>query len=64
MHSRAYINFNRPEDVIEFAEFFNGHVFVNEKGNIHEHTSNHCQGVLIIFSCLKYDMSLLIWNFY
>ncbi|KAL7082324.1 hypothetical protein ACP275_14G092200 [Erythranthe tilingii] len=31
-HSRAYINFNRPEDVIEFAEFFNGHVFVNEKG--------------------------------
>ncbi|KAK6121260.1 hypothetical protein DH2020_044963 [Rehmannia glutinosa] len=31
-HSRAYINFNRPEDVIEFAEFLNGHVFVNEKG--------------------------------
>ncbi|KAI3448361.1 hypothetical protein Pfo_005026 [Paulownia fortunei] len=32
LHSRAYIDFNRPEDVIEFAEFFNGHVFVNEKG--------------------------------
>ncbi|CAM8928252.1 unnamed protein product [Rhodiola kirilowii] len=32
-HSRLYINFNRAEDVIEFAEFFNGHVFVNEKGN-------------------------------
>ncbi|CAA0814068.1 Regulator of nonsense transcripts UPF3 [Striga hermonthica] len=32
-HSRAYINFIRPEDVIEFAEFFNGHVFVNEKGS-------------------------------
>ncbi|KAL6494472.1 hypothetical protein OROGR_031272 [Orobanche gracilis] len=31
-YSRAYIDFNRPEDVIEFAEFFNGHVFVNEKG--------------------------------
>ncbi|KAL3843657.1 hypothetical protein ACJIZ3_001060 [Penstemon smallii] len=30
--SRAYIDFNKPEDVIEFAEFFNGHVFVNEKG--------------------------------
>lgn len=30
--ARAYINFNRAEDVIEFAEFFNGHVFVNEKG--------------------------------
>ncbi|KAJ4952980.1 hypothetical protein NE237_029812 [Protea cynaroides] len=31
-HSRAYIDFKRPEDVIEFAEFFDGHVFVNEKG--------------------------------
>ncbi|KAA8536595.1 hypothetical protein F0562_029073 [Nyssa sinensis] len=31
-YSRAYINFKRPEDVIEFAEFFDGHVFVNEKG--------------------------------
>ncbi|KAL0364988.1 UNVERIFIED_CONTAM: Regulator of nonsense transcripts UPF3 [Sesamum angustifolium] len=31
-YSRAYIEFNKPEDVIEFAEFFNGHVFVNEKG--------------------------------
>ncbi|OWM84867.1 hypothetical protein CDL15_Pgr027654 [Punica granatum] len=31
-HSRAYINFIKPEDVIEFAEFFDGHVFVNEKG--------------------------------
>ncbi|KAG9130635.1 hypothetical protein Leryth_011883 [Lithospermum erythrorhizon] len=30
--AKAYINFNRPEDVIEFAEFFDGHVFVNEKG--------------------------------
>ncbi|TYH68291.1 hypothetical protein ES332_D06G247800v1 [Gossypium tomentosum] len=29
---RAYINFNRPEDVFEFAEFFDGHIFVNEKG--------------------------------
>uniref|UniRef100_A0A7N0T4Q3 UPF3 domain-containing protein n=1 Tax=Kalanchoe fedtschenkoi TaxID=63787 RepID=A0A7N0T4Q3_KALFE len=32
-HSRLYINFQRAEDVVEFAEFFNGHVFVNEKGN-------------------------------
>ncbi|KAG6781891.1 hypothetical protein POTOM_011276 [Populus tomentosa] len=30
--SRAYIDFKRPEDVIDFAEFFNGHLFVNEKG--------------------------------
>uniref|UniRef100_A0A804RI99 UPF3 domain-containing protein n=1 Tax=Zea mays TaxID=4577 RepID=A0A804RI99_MAIZE len=31
-HSRLYLNFKRPEDVVEFAEVFNGHVFVNEKG--------------------------------
>ncbi|KAK4254459.1 hypothetical protein QN277_009842 [Acacia crassicarpa] len=31
-YSRAYIDFKNPEDVIEFAEFFDGHVFVNEKG--------------------------------
>ncbi|GKB72915.1 nucleotide-binding alpha-beta plait domain-containing protein [Tanacetum coccineum] len=31
-YSRAYIDFKRSEDVIEFAEFFDGHVFVNEKG--------------------------------
>ncbi|XP_009587502.1 regulator of nonsense transcripts UPF3-like isoform X1 [Nicotiana tomentosiformis] len=31
-YSRAYVDFKRPEDVIEFAEFFDGHVFVNEKG--------------------------------
>ncbi|XP_076914489.1 regulator of nonsense transcripts UPF3-like [Bidens hawaiensis] len=32
LYSRAYINFKHPDDVIEFAEFFDGHVFVNEKG--------------------------------
>ncbi|KAK4788842.1 hypothetical protein SAY86_020161 [Trapa natans] len=32
IHARAYINFNSPEDVIGFAEFFDGHIFVNEKG--------------------------------
>ncbi|XP_076934040.1 regulator of nonsense transcripts UPF3-like isoform X1 [Bidens hawaiensis] len=32
LYSRAYINFKQPDDVIEFAEFFDGHVFVNEKG--------------------------------
>ncbi|XP_008459659.1 regulator of nonsense transcripts UPF3 isoform X1 [Cucumis melo] len=31
-YARAYIDFTRPEDVFEFAEFFDGHVFVNEKG--------------------------------
>lgn len=33
-HSQAYINFKRPEDVVEFAEFFDGHIFVNEKGSL------------------------------
>ncbi|GAU20151.1 hypothetical protein TSUD_352130 [Trifolium subterraneum] len=31
-YSRAYIDFKNPDDVLEFADFFNGHVFVNEKG--------------------------------
>ncbi|KAL7002039.1 hypothetical protein U1Q18_003188 [Sarracenia purpurea var. burkii] len=31
-YARAYIDFKRSEDVIEFAEYFDGHVFVNEKG--------------------------------
>ncbi|KAE8022320.1 hypothetical protein FH972_008128 [Carpinus fangiana] len=31
-YSRAYIDFKRAEDVFKFAEFFDGHVFVNEKG--------------------------------
>ncbi|CAL0334317.1 unnamed protein product [Lupinus luteus] len=31
-YSRAYIDFKTPEDVIDFAHFFNGHLFVNEKG--------------------------------
>ncbi|KAK1413188.1 hypothetical protein QVD17_34959 [Tagetes erecta] len=31
-YSRAYIDFKHPKGVIEFAEFFDGHVFVNEKG--------------------------------
>jgi regulator of nonsense transcripts 3 len=30
-----YLSFKRSEDVFEFAEFFNGHVFVNEKGNVY-----------------------------
>ncbi|XP_020250111.1 regulator of nonsense transcripts UPF3-like isoform X1 [Asparagus officinalis] len=31
--SRAYIDFQNPEDVVDFAEFFDGHIFVNEKGS-------------------------------
>ena len=33
-YARAYIDFNKSDDVIEFAEVFKGHVFVNEKGNV------------------------------
>lgn len=33
-YSRAYIDFKNPEDVLEFAGFFHGHVFVNEKGTL------------------------------
>lgn len=32
-YSRAYIDFKHPDDDIEFANFFHGHVFVNEKGS-------------------------------
>ncbi|KAK9095907.1 hypothetical protein Sjap_021404 [Stephania japonica] len=32
-YARAYIDFNGREDVLEFAEFFDGRVFVNEKGS-------------------------------
>ncbi|KAK7322382.1 hypothetical protein VNO77_25761 [Canavalia gladiata] len=35
-HSRAYIEFKGPQDVLEFAEFFDGHVFVNERGAQHK----------------------------
>ncbi|XP_017425445.1 regulator of nonsense transcripts UPF3 isoform X2 [Vigna angularis] len=35
-HSRAYIDFNSPHDVFQFAEFFDGHVFVNERGAQHK----------------------------
>ncbi|OVA16332.1 Regulator of nonsense-mediated decay [Macleaya cordata] len=32
-HSRAYVDFKTPEDVVEFAEVFDGHLFVNERGS-------------------------------
>ncbi|CAL9118044.1 unnamed protein product [Musa textilis] len=31
-YTRAYLSFKIPDDVVEFAEFFDGHIFVNEKG--------------------------------
>ncbi|KAJ6297259.1 hypothetical protein OIU78_022900, partial [Salix suchowensis] len=45
-YSRAYIDFKNPEDVLEFADLFHGHVFVNEKGSrfkaIVEHAPFQC----------------------
>ncbi|KAK7401494.1 hypothetical protein VNO78_13024 [Psophocarpus tetragonolobus] len=35
-HSRAYIDFNSSDDVFDFAQFFDGHVFVNERGAQHK----------------------------
>lgn len=32
LFSRAYIQMKTPQDVFEFADVFNGHVFVDEKG--------------------------------
>eukprot|EP01018_Ginkgo_biloba_P039484 Gb_26872 [translate_table: standard] len=31
LYSQAYIQLRRPEDVFEFADFFDGHVFVSQK---------------------------------
>lgn len=50
-HSRAYIDFNRPEDVVEFAEFFDGHIFVNEKGN----------SLLKSYTCIEAVCLKLLW---
>eukprot|EP00976_Prorocentrum_cordatum_P052291 1055290-Prorocentrum_minimum.AAC.1 len=33
VHSRAYINLKTPEDVLEFCEQFQNHLFVNERGH-------------------------------
>mmetsp|Transcript_8355 Transcript_8355/g.14391 ORF Transcript_8355/g.14391 Transcript_8355/m.14391 type:complete len:501 (+) Transcript_8355:105-1607(+) len=33
VHSRAYINLKTDEEVIEFCDFFQNHLFVNERGN-------------------------------
>jgi hypothetical protein len=33
-YSRAYIDFKSADDVIDFHQEFDGHTFVNEKGNV------------------------------
>ena len=47
LYLRAYIYFKMPEDVIEFAVFFAGLVFVNEKGNSWVYTLNRWLSIWI-----------------
>ncbi|KAF5744208.1 regulator of nonsense transcripts UPF3 [Tripterygium wilfordii] len=54
-YSRAYINFKRPEDVFEFAEFFNGHVFVNEKGHQFKTIVEYAPSQLVPKPCARKD---------
>ncbi|XP_071697214.1 regulator of nonsense transcripts UPF3-like isoform X2 [Rutidosis leptorrhynchoides] len=54
-YSRAYIDFKRPEDVIEFAEFFDGHVFVNEKGTQFKTIVEYAPSQRVPKKCSKKD---------
>ncbi|KAG6737835.1 hypothetical protein POTOM_059366 [Populus tomentosa] len=51
-YSRAYIDFKNPEDVLEFSDFFHGHVFVNEKG------SNVFNLVLLLYVIVSFLSSI------
>jgi len=46
LYSWAYIQLKTPQDVFEFADMFNGHIFVNEKGSqfkaVVEYSSYQC----------------------
>ncbi|XP_021831171.1 regulator of nonsense transcripts UPF3 isoform X1 [Prunus avium] len=54
-YSRAYIDFKRPEDVFEFAEFFDGHVFVNEKGSQFKAIVEYAPSQRVPKPCTKKD---------
>ncbi|KAK8950967.1 Regulator of nonsense transcripts UPF3 [Platanthera zijinensis] len=54
-YSRAYIDFKSPEDVFEFAEFFDGHVFVNEKGTQFKVLVEYAPSQCIPKPCTKKD---------
>ncbi|KAK9007391.1 hypothetical protein V6N11_074317 [Hibiscus sabdariffa] len=53
--SRLYIDFKSPEDVLEFAEFFNGHVFVNEKGTQFKTIVEYAPSQRVPKRCYKND---------
>lgn len=54
-YSRAYIDFKTPEDVLVFAESFNGHVFVNEKGTQFKTVVEYAPSQLVPRQWLKKD---------
>lgn len=54
-YSRAYVDFKSPEDVFEFAEFFDGHVFVNEKGTQFKVLVEYAPSQCIPKPCTKKD---------
>ncbi|XP_072969844.1 regulator of nonsense transcripts UPF3 [Typha angustifolia] len=54
-YSRVYLNFRKPEDVVEFADFFNGHVFVNEKGTQFKALVEYAPSQRVPKSSLKKD---------
>lgn len=63
LYSRAYINFKKPEDVLEFAESFDGHVFVNEKGNA-KMTLYYILGISFTFLVLIFSAKLMRKNIF
>ncbi|KAJ7982750.1 Regulator of nonsense transcripts UPF3 [Quillaja saponaria] len=54
-YSRAYIGFKHPEDVYQFAEFFDGHVFVSEKGAQHKAIVEYAPSQRVPKQCTKKD---------
>ncbi|KAE8727780.1 Detected protein of unknown function [Hibiscus syriacus] len=53
--SRLYIDFKSPEDVLEFAEFINGHVFVKEKGGQFKTIVEYAPSERVPKNCYKND---------
>ncbi|KAL5776296.1 hypothetical protein ACOSP7_009222 [Xanthoceras sorbifolium] len=54
-HARAYLELKRPEDVYEFAELFDGHVFVNDKGAHFKATVEYAPSQRVPKPCSKKD---------
>jgi len=73
-YSRLYLNFKCPEDVVEFAEVFSGHVFVNEKGIffillnfVHDNLYSGCAPYIhfnLIILCQLHQLQALTIQFF